>query len=117
MTSRFSCAALAFLALAGCASDPAPTEQLRLTEQAVAQAHAVGATGEVAELRLAEEKLQQAQAAMNRESFKDARVLAEQAELDARLAEAHVLTEKSQDQLRELSERINRLRRQLGEVK
>lgn len=117
MTIRFSSAVLAFLALAGCANDPAPTEQLRLTEQAVAQARAVGATEQIDELRQAEEKLQQAQAAMGREAFKDARVLAEQAELDARLAEARVLTQKSQDQLRELNERINRLRRQLGDVK
>ncbi|MGE8362036.1 DUF4398 domain-containing protein [Pseudomonas sp.] len=117
MTIRFSCAALALLALAGCANDPAPTEQLRLTEQAVAQARAVGATEQAEELRQAEDKLQQAQAAMTREAFKDARLLAEQAELDARLAEARVLTQKSQDQLRELNERINRLRRQLGEVK
>ncbi|MGE8499473.1 MAG: DUF4398 domain-containing protein [Pseudomonas sp.] len=117
MTIRFSYAALAFLVLAGCANDPAPIEQLRLTEQAVTQARAVGATEQVEELRLAEEKLQQAQAAMGNEAFKEARVLAEQAELDARLAEARVLTQKSQDQLRELNERINRLRRQLGEVK
>ena len=116
MTSRFSYAVLALLALTGCANDPPPTEQVRLTEQAVAQARAVGATEQVAELQQAEDKLQRARAAMARESFKDARVLAEQAELDARLAEAHVLTQKSQDQLRELNERINRLRRQLGET-
>jgi uncharacterized coiled-coil protein SlyX len=47
-------------------------------------------------------------------AFKEARMLAEQAELDARLAEARVLTEQSQEQLAELTNRINRLRRQLG---
>tara|TARA_R100001244_G_scaffold51664_4_gene44990 strand:- start:3616 stop:3942 length:327 start_codon:yes stop_codon:yes gene_type:complete len=107
---------LALLALAGCASDPAPTEQLRLTEQALAQAKAVGADEHVAELKLAEEKLLQAQAAMAEESFKEARMLAEQAELDARLAEARVLTQKSQDQLTELNNRINRLRLQLRDL-
>ncbi|WP_422603490.1 DUF4398 domain-containing protein [Pseudomonas sp.] len=104
------------LSLTGCASDPAPTEQLRLTEQALAQAKAVGADEQVAELAMAEAKLLQAQSAMQRDAFKEARMLAEQAELDARLAEARVLTRKSQDQLNELNNRINRLRKQLGEL-
>jgi uncharacterized lipoprotein YmbA len=103
------------LSLTGCASDPTPTEQLRLTEQALAQAKAVGADEQVAELAMAEAKLLQAQSAMQRDAFKEARVLAEQAELDARLAEARVLTQKSQDQLNELNNRINRLRKQVGE--
>ncbi|MDD0974069.1 DUF4398 domain-containing protein [Pseudomonas fontis] len=107
--------ALALLALAGCAADPAPHEQLRLSEQAVAQAKAVGATDEVAELKLAEEKLARAQANMLSESYRDARMRAEQAELDARLAEARVLTLKSQEQLDLLQTRVNRLRKQLGE--
>ncbi|SFO89848.1 DUF4398 domain-containing protein [Pseudomonas borbori] len=102
------------LSLTGCASDPAPTEQLRLTEQAVTQAKAVGADEQIVELAMAEAKLQQAQSAMQRDAFKEARILAEQAELDARLAEARVLTQKSQDQLNELNNRINRLRKQLG---
>lgn len=116
MTHRYTCALLALLALGGCASDPAPIEQLRLTEQALAQARAVGANEQVAELQLAEDKLRQAQLAMADGAFKEARVLAEQAELDARLAEALVLSEKSQEQLAELGNRINRLRRQLGDL-
>lgn len=116
MINRFSCAAMVLLGLTGCASDPAPTEQLRLTEQALAQAKAVGADEQVVELAMAEAKLLQAQSAMQRDAFKEARVLAEQAELDARLAQARVLTQKSQDQLSELNNRINRLRKQLGEL-
>ncbi|WP_413470174.1 DUF4398 domain-containing protein [Pseudomonas sp.] len=104
------------LSLTGCASDPAPTEQLRLTEQALTQAKAVGADEQVAELAMAEAKLQQALSAMQGNAFKEARMLAEQAELDARLAEAQVLTQKSQDQLNELNNQINRLRKQLGEL-
>ena len=100
MINRYTCAVFALLVLAGCASDPAPTEQLRLTEQALAQAKAVGANEQVAELRLAEDKLQQAQAAMADKAYKEARVL----------------TEKSQEQLTELSKRIDRLRRQLGDL-
>nr|WP_233099295.1 DUF4398 domain-containing protein [Pseudomonas psychrophila] len=108
---------MAVLALAGCAADPAPNEQLRLTEQALEQARAVGATADdMAELKQAEDKLAQALADMADESFKDARMQAEQAELDARLAEARVLTQKSQEQLNVLNTRISRLRKQLAEA-
>ncbi|MFJ2366458.1 DUF4398 domain-containing protein [Pseudomonas sp. NPDC087697] len=117
MTLRPLFAALAVLALAGCAADPAPNEQLRLTERALEQAAAVGATTEdVPELKLAEGKFVQAQADMTHQSFKDARVQAEQAELDARLAEAKVLTLKSQEKLNVLNTRITRLRKQLGDA-
>ena len=117
MTIRPLFAALAVVALAGCAADPAPNEQLRLTEQALEQAKAVGATADdMAELKQAEDKLAQALADMADESFKDARMQAEQAELDARLAEARVLTQKSQEQLNVLNTRISRLRKQLAEA-
>jgi outer membrane PBP1 activator LpoA protein len=109
------CAVLLPLILSACASDPAPTEQLRLTEQALNQAQALGVTAAQSQpLRLAEEKLALAQTAMQDEDYKQARVYAEQAELDARLAEAQLLNEKSQQQLGELSNSINRLRKQLG---
>ena len=71
-------------------------------------------SGTSGSLRQAEEKLALAQAAMQDEDFKQARLYAEQAELDARLAEAEHLTEKSQQQLAELTNAINRLRKQLG---
>ncbi|VVO19636.1 DUF4398 domain-containing protein [Pseudomonas fluorescens] len=117
MTIRPLFAALAVLALAGCAADPAPNEQMRLTEQALEQARAVGATAEdVPELKLAEGKYARAQGDMADLSFKHARMRAEQAELDARLAEARVLTLKSQEQLNVLNTRITRLRKQLGDA-
>ncbi|MBD9484544.1 DUF4398 domain-containing protein [Pseudomonas sp. PDM14] len=113
---RIPCAVLVALALAGCANDPAPTEQMRLTTQAVAQAKAVGADEQIAEMQLAEAKLARAEKNMGEEDFKRARIFAEQAELDARLAEAKVLTLKSQKQLEELNTRITRLRKQLGDL-
>ena len=109
-------AGLAVLALAGCANDPAPIEQMRLTQKAVEQATAVGATEQIEEMKLAQEKFALAEKNMGEQDYKRARVLAEEAELDARLAEAKVLTQKSQDQLAELTARINRLRKQLGDV-
>jgi septal ring factor EnvC (AmiA/AmiB activator) len=107
-------ASLAVATLVGCASDPAPIEQLKLTEKAVEQAKAVGATDEQPELHTAEEKLAQVRADMASKSYKQARMNAEQAELDARLAEARVLTAKSQEQITQLNTRLNRLRKQLG---
>jgi len=110
-------AALAVMALAGCAADPAPNEQFRLTEQALVQAKAVGATAdEVPEMKLAEDKFSRAQGDMADQSYKHARMRAEQAELDARLAEAKVLTLKSEEQLKVLNSRITRLRKQVGDA-
>jgi len=107
-------AALAVLALTGCATDPAPNEQMRLTERAIAQAHAVGANvNDVPELKMAEDKFRRAKANMLEDAFRGARRKSEQAELDARLAEAKVLTEKSQEQVTLLNTRITRLHKQL----
>ncbi|MBP5950263.1 DUF4398 domain-containing protein [Pseudomonas sp. P42] len=117
MSIRPLFAAVAVLAMAGCATDPAPIEQMRLTEQAIAQAKAVGATGDdVPEMKLAETKYNRAKANMADESFRNARMRSEQAELDARLAEAKVLTQKSEEQLNVLNTRIVRLRKQLGDA-
>ncbi|WP_341520471.1 DUF4398 domain-containing protein [Pseudomonas sp. G.S.17] len=114
MSIRPLFAALAVATLVGCASDPAPIEQLKLTEKAIEQAKAVGATDEQPELQTAEEKLAQVRADMAGKSYKQARMNAEQAELDARLAEARVLTAKSEEQITQLNTRLNRLRKQLG---
>ncbi|WP_122666641.1 DUF4398 domain-containing protein [Pseudomonas viridiflava] len=115
MKKRSLIAAVALAALAGCANDPAPIEQMKLTEKAVTQAKAVGAVDDEPAMQSAESKLAQARSDMTNESYKAARMQAEQAELDARLAEARVLTEKSQEQITQLNTRLNRLRKQLGE--
>lgn len=116
MRTSFSCIFLSLLVLSGCASDPAPHEQLKITEQAVVQGYASGVTSQAPDLRMAEAKLAKAQAAMQKRNYRQARLLAEQSELDARLAEARVLNEKSQLQLLELNRRIAQLREQLGAV-
>lgn len=114
MSIRPLFAALAVASLAGCASDPAPTEQLKLTEQAIEQAKAVGATDDQDDMQMAQAKYAQARSAMLGKSYKDARMRAEEAELDARLAEAKVLVAKSEEQLHQLDTRLNRLHKQLG---
>lgn len=113
---RHLCVFAALLMVAGCATDPAPTEQMRLTEQAMVQARAVGATVVLTDMQLAEQQFARAQKNMLEQDYKRARMLAEQAELNARLAEAQVLTLKSQEQLNALQTRIKRLRVQLGEL-
>ncbi len=112
MTRYLPCT-LVLSMMIGCASDPAPTEQLRLTEQALTQARSVGASQTTPEFVLAEQSLAAAVAAMKDEDYRLARLLAEKAELDARLAEAKVLNDKSKQELVEVSRRIERLREQL----
>lgn len=111
---RRTCAVLALSLLAGCASDPAPVAQLQITEQALAQARAVGTGAEQAELRQAEEGLEGAREALERKEYRRARMLAERAELDARLAEAQTLTAKGRAQVAELRNELRSLRTQLG---
>lgn len=74
-------------ALAGCASTPVPTEQLAVSTAAVTNASSAGAT-ELApgEMRLAQDKLDRARAAVLAKDNLLARTLAEQSELDAQLA-------------------------------
>ncbi|GIZ11822.1 hypothetical protein NCCP436_12380 [Pseudomonas sp. NCCP-436] len=103
------------LALSACVSDPAPLEQLRLTEQTLAQAQTMGVSIEQSEsLRLAQDKFSRAQQALQDGRNKEARLLAEQSELDARLAEAEQVNAKGREQLAEINQRITRLRQQLG---
>lgn len=115
MNKRFYSLGLA-LALAGCASDPVPDEQLRLTEQAIEQARAVGAADDSVPLSDALAKTARARAELASQHNKAARMALEQAELDARLAEANELSRKSREQLAQVNARIQRLHKQLGDV-
>lgn len=104
---------LAVLLLAGCASDPAPHEQMRLTERALEQAASVGADVSTEEYRLAEQRFALARKNFDEEDYRRARMLAEQAELDARLAEALSLRRDSDQAIATLQARIERVRKQL----
>ena len=74
------------LALAACATLPAPTEQLAAARVMVAQAQPLATQEGAAELKQAQLKLVQAEDAMQRLDYRTARILAEQAEVDARYA-------------------------------
>ncbi|MBD8474189.1 DUF4398 domain-containing protein [Pseudomonas sp. CFBP 8770] len=73
--------------LAGCAGKP-PTEQYAVTQSAVNSAVSAGGTEYAAvEMKAAQDKFKQAEIAMHDENYGKAKMLAEQAEWDARLAE------------------------------
>ncbi len=82
-------AMLAAALTAACASTPPPTTEVALSAAAVADAAGAGAPALAPqEMRMARDKLAGANAAMASQDYDQARSLAEEAEVDARLAEA-----------------------------
>ncbi len=78
---------VASVTLAGCAGIP-PSEQLAVSQSAVNRAVSAGGTEYSAvEMRSAQDKLKQSELAMHEKRYDEARILAEQAEWDARVAE------------------------------
>jgi hypothetical protein len=82
---RLAVAALA-AALAACSSIPRPTEQVEAARRAVAQAQPVALSQGAPELKVAQDKLARAEQALKSGDHVNARILAEQAEVDARYA-------------------------------
>jgi hypothetical protein len=100
------------LALFACVTAP-PTEQVAVARAAVEDAVAAGAT-ELAplELKTAQDKVEQMAVAMQAHQFDSARRLAEQAQLDAKLAETKARAAKADKAARELEQGISILRRE-----
>jgi protein-arginine kinase len=75
--------------MTGCASIPAPTEQIAVSKEAVESANSAGGN-EFAPLQLKSvmDKMDAAERAMNIENYALAKQLAEQAQVDAQLASA-----------------------------
>lgn len=104
------------VALAGCASTPAPTEQLAVAEAAVQRANTTTTSESSAvELKVATNKLASARQAMAAKDYELAARLAEQAEVDAQVAElrsqaarSRQAAQEARDASRVLSEEINR---------
>ncbi|MDD1620382.1 MAG: DUF4398 domain-containing protein [Methylococcaceae bacterium] len=103
--------AVAFF-VGGCASIPAPTEQMAVSKAAVTSANSAGGNefAPVA-LKSAMEKMDAAEQAMAKEDYLRARQLAEEAQVDAQLAAATARSAKAQKAARELQE-DNRVLRQ-----
>ena len=104
----------AALVIAGCASIPPPNEQMAVSKVAVTNATSAGgnefASGE---MRSAHDKLDRAGQAMVSEDYKNARLLAEEAEVDAQLAATKARSAKAQQAAATVQEDSRVLRNEL----
>jgi hypothetical protein len=100
------------LVLAGCAGNP-PTEQFAVTESAVNGAVSAGGTEFAAvEMKSAQDKLKQAEIAMHDKKYDEAKILAEQAEWDARVAERKALAMKADQAVKDSQKGVQELRQE-----
>ena len=98
--------------LAGCAGNP-PTEQYAVTQSAVNSAVSAGGTEFAAvEMKAAQDKLKQAELAMHDKQYDQARLLAEQAEWDARVAERKAQAMKAEQSLKDSQQGVQELRQE-----
>jgi len=107
---------LLVILLAGCAAKtPAPEKQVSLATQSIAYAESSGAV-EFApvELEMAREKLNMAKRAMDRRENLKAKQLADEAMVDANLAEAKARSAKAQKIVEELKDSIRVLREEMN---
>lgn len=105
----------ALLALSGCRTTyPPPSGEMSASRAAIATAEEAGASEHApVELRRARQKAEQAQQAMDRGDNLRARILAEQAEVDARLAEATARAQRQQEAVDILRASIESLRQEI----
>ncbi|MGH8613118.1 MAG: DUF4398 domain-containing protein [Gammaproteobacteria bacterium] len=103
------------VAIGGCAGGP-PMDTVSPAELAVDRAIEAKA-GEYAplELRLAQESLEGARQAMNDEEYEQAHRLAEEARVNARLAEVKAQSEIAREQAREIQATIDTLRQEAAQ--
>jgi hypothetical protein len=100
------------LVLAGCAGKP-PTEQYAVTQSAVNDAVSAGSTEFAAvEMKTAQDKLKQAEIAMHDKKYDQARMLAEQAEWDARVAERKAQAMKAEQTVKDSQKGVQELRQE-----
>ena len=110
--------AIGFLLVIGgigssCSSGRPPREQIAMAELAVRQAENSKAPQHAAlELRLATEKAEKARQAMRNEDYVMARRFAEQALVDAQLAESKAQSSEARQSANQLRESIEALRRE-----
>jgi len=98
--------------LAGCAGNP-PTEQYALAQSAVNSAVSAGGTEYAAvETKSAQDKFKAAEIAMHDEDYEKAKMLAEQAEWDARVAERKAQAAKAQKAVDDAHQGVEELRQE-----
>jgi hypothetical protein len=114
---RIGTAAAAIVLMAGCASTPAPTEQMAVSRAAISNAMSAGGNQFApVQLKSAMDKMDAAERAMAEKNYELALRLAEQAEVDARLAaemarsaKARQAADAVQEDIRVLRQEIERL--------
>lgn len=99
----------------GCASEKKPTANLANADLAVQRAREANAINYAPlELRLAEDKLNSARSAADREEYKEARRLADEALADAQAAEAKATSERTRQMAGEMQESVTILQRNIA---
>jgi len=99
--------------LAACASVPPPRAQLAAARAMVSQAQAAAAREAPVEFSIAQAKLARAEQAMKRDDYVNARIYAEQAEVDAKYAWTLAENARTQRAADEVGKSINALRQEL----
>lgn len=114
MMNRIGLAMAASLLMAGCASTQAPVEQMALSRSAVSNAMSAGGN-EYAPIQFksANDKLDAAEKAMTNKNYDLAKQLAEQAEVDAKVAASMARSAKAQKAADALQEDIRVLRHEI----
>lgn len=100
--------------MVGCAPKVAPVENITSAEMAIKAAQESNASVNAPlELKVATDKLNQAKAAMEQEEFDKAQRFADEAMLDAQLAEAKSRSEKAKKVAQEMRDNIETLRHEI----
>jgi hypothetical protein len=108
-------AACVLALVAGCATAPPPVEEMAVARSAVSDAVSAGSAEYApAELSSAQEKLELGHAAAADRRYDDARRLAEESEVDARLAATTARSRKAQDAVAEVDSGIQALKDEIA---
>lgn len=103
------------IGITGCASLPPPTEQIAVSKAALLRASSAGSNEHApVELRSATEKMSAAEQAMTKEDYLRAQRLAEQAQVDAKLAETKAALAKAQLAINSADDSNRILREEIG---
>jgi len=108
-------ASLLVLSMTGCASTPPPTAQMAVSNAALAHAVAAGSV-ELAptEMAMARDKMMRANQSMANKDYDTALTLAQQAQLDAQVAEAKAEAAKAGKSVTALQEASRALREEMA---
>ena len=87
---------------AGCTTTPPPDAEMSAARAMLTQAQPVASQYAAAELRAAQGKLERAESLYAKENYTEARLLAEQAEVDAKLAWSIAESERARQGLAEV---------------